>query len=108
MIADNGTDGALVVGAGVDAWRELDLPGTRVTLAIDGAVLREGTGANVLGDPLDAFAWLVNVRAAAGDGLRAGQVSNTGTATSICPIAPGQTAVADFGALGAVDLHVQV
>ena len=27
------------------------------------AVVREGTGANVLGDPLDAFVWLVNALA---------------------------------------------
>ncbi len=32
VIADNGTDGALVVGNGIEHWREVDLIHTPVTL----------------------------------------------------------------------------
>jgi 2-keto-4-pentenoate hydratase len=100
VVADNGTDGALVVGDGVAAWRGIDLVSLPVTLSVNGERVREGRGARVLGDPLAAFVWLVNARATDGEGLRAGDVHNTGTATAICRLAGGDHAVADFGALG--------
>jgi 2-keto-4-pentenoate hydratase len=104
VIADNGTDGALVVAGGTEDWRDLDLPGLAVSLAVDGVTVETGTGANVLGDPLAAFTWLANERAAAGDGLRAGHTCNTGTTTPMHPVAAPCTAVADFGRLGSVQL----
>lgn len=100
VIADNGTDGALVFGEGVADWRGLDLPGITVRLEVNGKNVREGLGANVLGDPLAALTWLANARAVRGDGLKAGQIHNTGTATSIYWAQPGDEARADFGPLG--------
>ncbi len=82
VIADNGTDGALVYGDGIEDWRRLDLVATAVTLDINGETVRTGSGANVLGDPLEAFVWLANARSRDGDGLKAGDIHNTGTATS--------------------------
>ena len=105
VIADNGTDGALIVGEGTADWHALDLVNARVQLIVNGKVERKGSGANVLGDPLEAFVWLANSRAGAkGAGLKAGHIHNTGTATDICWIKPGDEAVAEFGALGEVRL----
>jgi 2-keto-4-pentenoate hydratase len=106
VIADNGTDGALVVGDGVRDWRSLGLDGLAVRLEVDGVTVQTGSGANVLGDPLTAFAWLANERAAAGDGLRAGFTCNTGTTTPMQPVAAPAVAVADFGPLGTVRLEL--
>jgi 2-keto-4-pentenoate hydratase len=105
VIADNGTDGAVIVGEG-RALDGLDLAAAPVTLRRNGDVAREGTGADVLGDPLEAFCWLANARRAAGDGLRAGMHCNTGTATAICPVERGDHLVATFGGLGDAVLHV--
>ena len=58
----------------------------------------------MLGDPVLALTWLVNARCRDGDGLRAGDLHNTGTATDIAPFAAGSVAVADFGPLGRVEL----
>ena len=55
VIADNGTDGALVFGPGAKGWREIDLTNVQVTLTINGKIVREGSGANVLGDPTNAL-----------------------------------------------------
>ncbi|MEM7427596.1 MAG: fumarylacetoacetate hydrolase family protein [Pseudomonadota bacterium] len=107
VIADNGTDGALVVGKGKQDWRELDLVNMPVTLEINGEEKRSGTGANVLGDPLEAFVWLANARSRDGEGLRAHDIQNTGTATEIIWIEPGDEAVAKFEGLGEVALHLQ-
>jgi 2-keto-4-pentenoate hydratase len=100
VIADNGTDGALVHGEGVADWRGLDLPRITVGLEVNGEKAREGSGANVLGDPLAALTWLANARAKRGEGLKAGHIHNTGTATSIYWARPGDEARADFGPLG--------
>ncbi len=106
VIADNGTDGALVVGPGTEAWPRDGLPGIDVELECNGTVQRRGAGGDVLGDPLDAFCWLVNARSRAGEGLRAGQISNTGTATAIYPVRAGDSLTATFGELGSVHLQI--
>ena len=106
MIADNGTDGALIYGAGVSDWRGLDLARVPVSLRVGGEVVRAGSGANVLGDPLDALVWLANERSARGNGLRAGHIHNTGTATSMFTAGRGDEAVADFGPLGETRLSI--
>ena len=107
VIADNGTDGALIVGEGVTDWRALDLIDARVQLIVNGKLVRQGSGANVMGDPLEAFVWLANSRAGAkGSGLKAGHIHNTGTATDIYWVTPGDAAVVEFGALGEVRLTI--
>lgn len=106
VIADNGTDGGLVYGEGVDWTPELDLGAVKVTLSANGAVVREGTGARVLGNPFDAFVWLANARSRDGDGLRAGHIHNTGTATDIYPVEGAVKLVADFGGIGAAELEI--
>jgi 2-keto-4-pentenoate hydratase len=104
VIADNGTDGALVHGAGFEDWRSLDLVATRVELSINGAVERCGSGERVLGDPMDAFVWLVNALSRDGRGVRQGHIHNTGTATDIYWAKPGDVAQARFAGLGEVML----
>lgn len=107
VIADNGTDGVLVVGPGRRDWRAFALPEVAVTLSVNGTLERRGTGANVLGDPVGSFVWLANSRAGArGAGLKAGDIHNTGTATEIYWVTPGDEAVADFGPLGEVRVSV--
>ena len=55
---------------------------------------------------MSAFVWLANARSRAGGGLKAGDIHNTGTATAIYWVTPGDNAVADFGRLGEVRLAV--
>ncbi len=106
VIADNGTDGALVVGEGVEDWRDLDLVTMAVTLSVNGQTLRRGRGSNVLGDPMAALVWLANARSRDGDGLRAGDIHNTGTATDIYWADRGDHAVVEFEGLGSVTLKI--
>jgi 2-keto-4-pentenoate hydratase len=103
-VADNAVDGGLVVGIGVPFHTDLNLRNVPVRLKIDGALAREGVGADVLGDPVAALTWLANARSRDGDGLRAGDLHNTGTATDIAPFAAGSVAEADFGPIGKAEL----
>ena len=50
---------------------------------------REGIGANVLGDPRIALAWMVNEMTRLGTTLRAGQFVTTGTCATPLAIQPG-------------------
>lgn len=71
IYADLGYAGAWVRGAPCAAWRELDLVALPVTLSLDGVVMRQGSGANVLGDPLHALALAAPQLARQGRALRA-------------------------------------
>jgi 2-keto-4-pentenoate hydratase len=106
LIADNGTDGALVLGPGREDWRgRLDLAAVRATLEVNGEAVRTGLGSAVLGHPLAALIWLTNDLARTGNGLKAGQVCNTGTCTAMMPAGPGDRAVARFEGLGAAEVR---
>ncbi|MFZ5671438.1 MAG: 2-keto-4-pentenoate hydratase [Pseudomonadota bacterium] len=106
IIADNGVDGALVLGEGMRDWSALDLASIPVELSVDGEPVQTGSGVNVLGNPLDALLWLANEQRKRGNGLKAGDVCNTGTATLMQPITAGQHAVASFGPLGSAELRL--
>jgi len=104
VMADNGTDGPLVLGPPVERWHGIDRPNIPVTLIANGEVVREGRGGNALGDPPNVMIWLVNKRSREGEGMSAGRVVNTGTTAGIYFAEPGGAAVADFGPLGQISL----
>lgn len=105
LIADNAVNGALVLGPGTEDWRAVDLERHAVRMTCNGETVGEGTGAEALGNPLNALAWLANNLSGRGLGLEAGQVVTTGTCTGIHPAPPGARARADFGDLGEVVLR---
>lgn len=114
IVADLGYAGAWVPGAPCAGWRALDFCQLAVSLHHDGRLLREGSGAMVLGDPLQALARVLAERGRRGLGLAAGSWISTGSCTAPLPIAldpadpPGGLGryVADFGALGQVQLDL--
>lgn len=102
-VADNSNHNALVLGSPADNWRDIDLAGISLRIKADDHETVHGTGANVLGNPLLALHWLANALIGSG-GLRQGDIVATGAA-AVMPVgnAPIE-AVADFGALGAVQV----
>jgi 2-keto-4-pentenoate hydratase len=99
-----GSVAGLVMGRPHFNWRELDLPAHKVALAVNGEQIAEGTGAAVLGDPMNALAWLANLCVALGEGLCAGEIITLGTCTGLTPVSAGDRVVVDYGALGTVEL----
>jgi 2-keto-4-pentenoate hydratase len=106
-IADSGVNAGFVLGTPVAEWRSHDLPGHAVSISVDGVVKGQGSGANVLGDPLIVLDWAVNHLSVRGIAIEAGQFISTGTTTGIAYVAPGATAVADFGTLGTVEVRFE-
>ena len=103
LIADNACAHEFVLGpAAPDDWRSRDLADHAVVGTVAGKLERDGIGANVLGDPRAALAWLVNELSGLGLTLTAGQVVTTGTCLTPMSIAAGDTVAADFGPLGNV------
>ncbi len=106
LIADNACAHDFVLGpaTAVD-WRSMDLVEHPVKSIVAGKLERDGRGANVLGDPRVALAWLANELSGLGITLGSGQVVTTGTCVIPLPIAPGDEVLAEFGALGRVAIH---
>ena len=104
LAADNACAHEFVLGPATGAdWRAIDLAVQRVTLSIDGRVATTGTGADTLGDPRAALAWIANNHAAQGAALRAGDIVTTGVCGKPSAIAAGNHVVADLGAIGAAE-----
>ena len=100
LIADNACAHLFVLGPPAEAdWRALDLVEHRA-VGTAGDLTREGKGANVLGDPRVALAWLANELSGLGLTLKAGEVVTTGTCLIPLPIQPGDQISVDFGVLG--------
>ena len=108
FVADNGSNGGLVLGAPIGDWRAHDLAAAAVTLTIDGEPAATGAGANVLGHPLSTLVWLANDLSRRGIGLKEGEVVTTGSMTGMTPCSPAATAVGDYGALGSVQVTFDV
>lgn len=103
LIADNACAHYFVLGdPASEDWRSIDLAEWIVAGTVRGRPVREGKGANVLGDPRIALTWLVNELSSLDVPLLAGQVVTTGTCLTPQPIAPGDRFDADFGMLGRV------
>ena len=86
-------------------WRARDLARHKVTAWRNGALAAEGSGANVLGDPRSALAWIANELNTIGDGLRSGDIVMTGTCVTPVPVLAGDSFKADFGEFGELGLQ---
>jgi 2-keto-4-pentenoate hydratase len=104
LIADQVFHRAGVLGAPAAGWREADLGAIRGRITVGGTLRGEGVGADLLGHPFEALAWLASSPAAeVFGGLKAGQVVFLGSVTP--PIwLDGPCAVAvEFDLLGRVE-----
>ena len=108
LIADNACAHTFVLGEPAPAsWRMLDLVEHAVRAEVGARYVREGKGANVLGDPGVALTWLANELRELGMGLRSGQVVTTGTCMIPLELQAGDWVRADFGALGSVEARFE-
>lgn len=108
LLADNACAHDFILGdASPHDWRTIDLSQHRVRGQVSGesrSYAREGSGAAVLGNPIDALVWLANELSSLGITLHADQVVTTGACTPPLEVLPGDQVVADFGQLGTVSV----
>jgi len=101
---DNGGGAAFVEGARVREWRDVDLVESGMDLYLNGFYIKSGKGGAAMGHPVTSLTWLLNWARGLGRSVEAGEVVSTGTCTGHCFAAPGDTARADFGPLGCVQV----
>jgi 2-keto-4-pentenoate hydratase len=105
LAADAMCGGHFILGPSVAEWRTLDLPAQGARMLRDGAEQSTGRGANVMGDPREALAWMANEVLGRGWPLCAGDVVLTGASAPPITVRPDETVVASFEGLGTVDVR---
>jgi 2-keto-4-pentenoate hydratase len=102
LIADDFFAAGCVLGEAVSRSRVPNLLKVTGRAVINGAEAGRGTGADVLGHPLNALAWLANHLAAEGKGLHAGQIVLTGSLVKTVWLNPGDHVAIELSRLGKV------
>jgi 2-keto-4-pentenoate hydratase len=93
------------MGRPVAGWREADLGAIRGRILVNGEIRGEGVGADLLGHPFEALAWLAGSEAAAVfGGLKAGQVVFLGSVTPPVWLDGPCQVTAEFDVLGKVEV----
>lgn len=101
-VADNGSSAFFVLGESFKPLAGLDLRTCGMAMEVNGKVVSLGAGVACLGHPLNAAAWLARTLAAAGEGLKAGDVILTGALGPMAVLTPGDMVGAEIGGLGKV------
>ena len=104
MVAGNVWNAGVVLASPVADWRRLDLARLGARLTINGSEIGRGSGGDVMGNPLNALAWLAEKRAAEGTPLKRGTIVMTGSVVPIQFPARGDHAVVEVDGLGAAEL----
>jgi 2-keto-4-pentenoate hydratase len=106
LIADNAWNEGAVLGYPLKAWQELDLGAARGVATINGQVIGEGRGADAMGHPFNAVAWIADHLAAHGRGLLRGDVVITGSLIKTQFVSAGDLVRFSVEGLGEVELRV--
>jgi 2-keto-4-pentenoate hydratase len=103
-IADNASSGLFVLGA--MRVRMVDIEPIEVTMRLskDGRLASSGSGADCLGDPLTALAWLARTCLDYGLPLRAGDIVLSGALGPLVSVESGAHIAADLSGLGSVSV----
>jgi 2-oxo-3-hexenedioate decarboxylase/2-keto-4-pentenoate hydratase len=106
LIADNAWNEGAVLGYPIKDWQALDLSGVRGRALINGKPAGEGRGADAMGHPFSAVAWIADHLAARGRGLLRGDVVITGSVVTSKNVKPGDLVTFAVEGLGDVELRV--
>ncbi|RPJ36213.1 MAG: hypothetical protein EHM35_08500 [Planctomycetaceae bacterium] len=106
IIADNAWNAGIVLGSPVMDWRPIDLAAARGELVINGVTVGEGHGRDVMGHPLEALVWLVNMLARRGKSLKQGMIVMTGSIVATQFVSPGDVVRLAVDGLGEARLNV--
>ncbi len=100
LIADDFCAAGCVLGNPVTDWRRLDLAAAAAAMTVNGAEVGRGTGAQVMGHPLEALAWLANALARRGRSLQAGETVLTGSLVEVRWVEAGDRVTVAIDGLG--------
>ncbi len=107
LAADNAIHGVWIEGRPVHYRPSFNLSAHPVEVIVNGKPWRTGSGANVLGDPLNVVAWLANELPKHGRQLKRGEKISTGTTAEVYFANEGDRVTADFGVLGSAEVRFE-
>ena len=105
VIADGVYANAIVVGAPMTDVAPLDLALEGLVYELNGTVAATNAGAEVMGSPVNALAWIANHLGSRGLGLRAGDLVMSGSVSQLLRPKAGDTVRAAFTRLGSVSVR---
>lgn len=106
LVADNSFNFGCVLGEPIADWRSLDLAALGGRMRINGETVGEGRGADVLGHPFEALAWLANHLLTRERYLRAGDVVLMGSVVATKWPGPGDAVETEIDELGTARLSL--
>jgi 2-keto-4-pentenoate hydratase len=104
LVADNSWNAGAILGEFKEDWP--DLAAVSGVVMLNGVEVDRGHGRDVLGHPFVPLTWLANHLAAAGNGLRAGDVVLTGSLVTTRFPRESETYRYELAGIGTVDLSV--
>ncbi|AQR72343.1 2-keto-4-pentenoate hydratase [Sphingomonas sp. LM7] len=96
-ISDYGNNNGLVIGPEIKDWRTANINAWPVTLDINGERIGAATAETMLDGPVGAVRFLLELMAARGIALEAGQWVSSGAVTGVHPVTPGDEVECGFG-----------
>jgi 2-keto-4-pentenoate hydratase len=103
-VADNGSSGLFVLGDDRRALGEFNPVAATMSLSRDGEVVSTGSGADCLGDPVAALAWVAREVREREAPLLAGEIVLSGALGPMVPVVPGDSFAAEVTGLGSVSV----
>ena len=97
---------AIVLGSATTPLQDLDLAREAVVYEHNGEIVGTYTAAEVMGDPLNALAWLANHLGTRGLTLKPGDVVMSGSISKLLRPTAGDTVRARFARLGSVSVTI--
>lgn len=102
LIGDDFFHAGCVLAPPVADWRSLDLAAVTGTMAINGEIVGTGRGADILGHPLRALAWLAETGQARDRALGAGSIVMLGSVVQTCWLSAGDMVEVEIEELGRI------
>jgi len=99
-VADNGSSAFFVLAKHGRPLSGLDLENAKMAMSSDGKIVSTGVGSAVLGNPLDAAAWLARTLVQAGEPLSAGDIILTGALGPVVTLERGCKLHASVAGIG--------
>jgi 2-oxopent-4-enoate hydratase len=101
-IADNASNAGVIFGGRITPIAGIDLRLTGMVLEKNGEIIATATGAEVMGNPVNAVAWLANKLGEYDIPLKSGEFIISGSLTSAAKVEAGSSFRATFDRLGSV------
>jgi 2-keto-4-pentenoate hydratase len=106
VVADNGQQRSVVVGAPVRLAPNVDLAQVTARVRLNGQDVATGLGSAVLDNPLNSIEWLAQKLGDYGRSLRPGDIVMTGSFVRQFPLHTGDAAMAEFSGIGRVEVGI--